>query len=110
MSSYIVGYGKPPTNSKFRKGVSGNPRGRPKDRHEKLESIITELFGRKIEFTENGKRKVAATVEVIVTQIAAKAAKGDVSAARMLLKLLKHVENLRPGPFTIVMSEGMKDL
>ena len=27
---YEVGYGKPPKNTQFRKGVSGNPRGRPK--------------------------------------------------------------------------------
>ena|SRR5437868_14511965 len=27
---YEVGYGKPPKNSQFQKGVSGNPTGRPK--------------------------------------------------------------------------------
>jgi Family of unknown function (DUF5681) len=27
---YQVGYGKPPVHSRFRKGQSGNPRGRPR--------------------------------------------------------------------------------
>ena len=30
LDDYEVGYGKPPKNTQFRKGVSGNPRGRPK--------------------------------------------------------------------------------
>ena len=28
---YEVGYGKPPKEHRFKKGQSGNPRGRPKD-------------------------------------------------------------------------------
>ena len=28
--SYEVGFGKPPRNTQFKKGVSGNPKGRPK--------------------------------------------------------------------------------
>jgi hypothetical protein len=27
---YTVGYGKPPVHTRFQKGVSGNPRGRPR--------------------------------------------------------------------------------
>ena len=27
---YSVGYGKPPVHSRFKKGQSGNPKGRPK--------------------------------------------------------------------------------
>ena len=30
MSNYEIGYGKPPRNKRFKAGVSGNPRGRPK--------------------------------------------------------------------------------
>ncbi len=29
MSGYEVGYGKPPQKSRFKKGVSANPKGRP---------------------------------------------------------------------------------
>ena len=30
MATYKVGYGKPPKQTQFKKGVSGNPSGRPK--------------------------------------------------------------------------------
>ena len=29
-ATYDVGYGKPPVNTRFRKGQSGNPHGRPR--------------------------------------------------------------------------------
>ncbi len=39
---YEVGYAKPPEGSKFRKGVSGNPRGRPKGSKNKLPALHEE--------------------------------------------------------------------
>jgi hypothetical protein len=39
---YEVGYGKPPEHAKFKKGKSGNPRGRPKV--SRLRSVATLWF------------------------------------------------------------------
>ena len=39
---YEVGYCKPPTTTRFQKGKSGNPRGRPKDAKDKLPAINEE--------------------------------------------------------------------
>jgi len=30
MSEYKIGYGKPPKSSQFKRGKSGNPKGRPR--------------------------------------------------------------------------------
>ena len=39
---YEVGYCKPPTTTRFQKGNSGNPRGRPKEAKDKLPAINEE--------------------------------------------------------------------
>jgi hypothetical protein len=40
MVSYEIGYGKPPLSGRFRAGVSGNPKGRPKRKPTPLAEII----------------------------------------------------------------------
>ena len=40
MAKYEVGYAKPPKHSRFKAGVSGNPRGRPKREASTIGEII----------------------------------------------------------------------
>src|SRR5215208_7051282 len=55
---YAVGYGKPPVHTRFKKGVSGNPRGKKKGQ-KSLKAILQEVFGEKISIrTAQGVRKV----------------------------------------------------
>src|ERR1700677_708497 len=55
--SYEVGYGKPPEDRQFKKGISGNPSGRPKKASD-LESELIQELGSKVIMNENGKRKI----------------------------------------------------
>lgn len=47
-AGYAVGYGKPPRHARFRKGQSGNPKGRPKGKSLNMDSIM-EIVRSKLE-------------------------------------------------------------
>ena len=101
-----VGYRKPPQQSRFKKGQSGNPRGRPKGRknyRDRFHDIINE----KVVVNENGLRRKLPKFDVAVRQAINKAAGGDYRSIRMLLELYRHFsrDGDRAEPITIVMSE-----
>lgn len=110
-NSYTVGFSKPPVSTRFKKGVSGNPRGRPKAAQRKAGALITNVLNRKIEVVEGGKVRRVSIMEAIVMQLARRAAKGDVPSARMLRKLEKYVEKHGEiNPKILVMPESDRKL
>jgi hypothetical protein len=77
---YEIGYGKPPINSRFKLGQSGNPKGKSKG-SKNFKTILTDELDVKIEVTENGRKIKASKRELIVKTMVNKAAKGDHKAA-----------------------------
>lgn len=86
-SSYPVGYGKPPEDTRFRKGQSGNPKGRPRGKLN-LETVVKRALSAKVVVNENGRRQKKSKLEVSITQMANQAAAGDLKATRMMIGLL----------------------
>ena len=82
-----VGYKTPPKSSQFQKGRSGNPSGRPRKA-----PGIPELLGKvsKQKVLTNGKNgsKYMTKLEASLTQLANKAASGDLKAAKTFTELL----------------------
>ena len=79
--SHLVGYGKPPPDTRWKPGQSGNPKGRPK----KIERSVTErqvlrdfvgAIEREVTITIDGKRKRMPFIAAIYEQGALQAAKG----------------------------------
>lgn len=55
-SNYDVGFGKPPEKSQFRKGVSGNSKGRPKGALN-MATVLERTLREKITVNENGREE-----------------------------------------------------
>ena len=80
---YKVGYGKPPKSGQFKRGVSGNPSGRPKkvsDFHAKVLRVLDSP----LTISENGERKVITKDEGIAKQAVNKALSGHVPSMRLV--------------------------
>jgi Family of unknown function (DUF5681) len=92
-----VGYGKPPRKHRFRKGRSGNPRGRPKG-SKNLTTVLAKTIAEKVEITENGQRRAVSKLEVAVKQLVNRAAAGDARASHQLFSLAQWVEGRAEAP------------
>ena len=80
--SYEVGYGKPPKSAQFRKGVSGNPKGRPKKGADFHVELIREANSY-ITINDNGRHTRIPKVLGIAKQLANKALQGEQWAMRL---------------------------
>lgn len=81
------GRGRPPLHSRFQKGQSGNPKGRPPKVRDFKKLIETELDNT-VSLTENGKRVRLTKREVIAKKLVNDAARGEDKALGHLLKML----------------------
>jgi hypothetical protein len=87
--TYEVGYSKPPKATRFQKGKSGNPSGRPKKDPEPLDPglVLQSIDSETIVVVDNGKRKRMTKAEIGFRQQFTKAIKGDLRAARDIFKM-----------------------
>jgi Family of unknown function (DUF5681) len=83
---YKVGYGRPPAETRWRKGQSGNPRKRRRARPESGIEMIDSRLLRPINVIENGRKRRMTTLEAIVLRLCAKAITANPRALRALLK------------------------
>jgi hypothetical protein len=65
-----VGYGKPPSASRFRKGQSGNPRGRPKNRSREIP--YDAILGQMVTIREEGRERRVTAAEAFLLQLTQK--------------------------------------
>lgn len=88
-----IGYGQPPRSTRFRKGQSGNPRGRPKNRHRDIP--YDAVLGQMVTMRENGKERRVTAAEAFLLQLTQKGLAGDSSAARDALEAIEAARSAR---------------
>jgi Family of unknown function (DUF5681) len=80
-------YRKPPIHTRFKKGQSGNPRGRPAKT-----ALLAASLNEKVTVTENGKRRQVTKREAVIAQLVDKSASAELRATKMLIDMLREVE------------------
>src|SRR5438105_1676773 len=78
-NDYGAGYGKPPRHTRFERGRSGNPRGRPAGR-KNLSSLLSKALDEPVIVVENGRRRRIANRQAIITQLVNRSAQADLKA------------------------------
>lgn len=82
-----VGYKQPPEGGRFRKGQSGNPRGRPKNRHREIP--YDAVLGQMVTIREDGHERRVTAAEAFLLQLTQKGLAGDSVAARASLEAIE---------------------
>ena len=83
-----VGFRRPPKSTRFQKGRSGNPRGRPRCTRN-FKTDLKETLARPVQVTEAGRARSISTQQASLERLREKALRGD---QRALDRLLEYAE------------------
>lgn len=89
------GYKNPPKEHQFKKGKSGNPKGRPRKKKQQSSDLSLDIMtslhrelAKTISVQENGQHRVITKLDAIFAQLVAQSVNGKPSQQKMLLSLL----------------------
>ena len=89
-----VGYAKPPKHTRFTKGRSGNPKGRPTG-SKNLATMMIEELTQPVAIVENGKRTKIPKIRAAVRQALNRAMVGDFKALQQIVIMLRSHDALK---------------
>ena len=94
--NYVVGFKKPPHHTRFKKGQSGNPRGKVKGRKNYRAELLEEL-NEKVIVSENGRPRKLSKQTLVIKRMVADAVNGDARAREQLLRLIGQIDAFEAG-------------
>jgi hypothetical protein len=87
-ADYAVGYRRPPLHSRFKKGQSGNPNGRPAGRPN-LNTVLERALHQKVPVRRGKELCNKPMFEAILNTHGCKGANGDVRSAALIINMAK---------------------
>ena len=81
-----VGYCKPPKHTQFKKGRSGNPKGRPKG-NRNFKTDVKDTLEEPVRLTEGGRSRTVSTQTAVLKRLREQALRGNARALDRLLGL-----------------------
>lgn len=88
-----IGFRKPPEASRFQKGRSGNPKGRPRNRRRDIP--YDGVLGQMVTIREDGRERRVTAAEAFLLQLSQKGLAGDNAAARASLEAVEAARKTR---------------
>ncbi len=85
--TYTVGYRRPPKNSQFKPGQSGNPKGRSKQSRN-LRTVVKQVLNESMQIREGGRLRRMSAIEALVRTTLARSFK-DPKALHALMIIVK---------------------
>lgn len=95
LDKWKVGYGSPPEHTRYKKGQSGNPAGRPKG-SQNLATVLERILRETVTIRENGRTVKMTKLEHSVQQLTKKATEGNLRALQQLMALVRSAEVQAP--------------
>jgi hypothetical protein len=84
---YEVGFGKPPKRTQFKKGRSGNPKGRPRKKPD-LYSELTKVLRENVTITVDGQQEKVTVQQALLRRLRDEALRGELWAPKLLQKVV----------------------
>jgi len=103
-----VGYRNPPTAYRFKKGVSGNPKGRPRRQFDAAK-ILASILNDPVKYKDHTGTVTTKRSIAVMRKLGYEAALGNPRSARAFLVLFETIQRSSGEPIVIVIENALPD-